>query len=227
MPVPLTQSAVNAATTQTRALIADGGQKGLYVDVRPTGKTFRYRFTDRQGKHRCVTVGDAALLKLQDARKLAKEMGRQALLGELPVKETKKKKAEINEPEHKPVMTLADFLQNRYMPFSKLTKRSHATEVSLIKHHILPDLGHRPFLEITKSELIAYLHEKLKTLKPGTTNRILNCLKVVYNTALSWEVEGLHKSPLQGIKQFNNNGRRERFLSKEEAASQTNQKENC
>ena len=61
--------------------------------------------------------------------------------------------------------------------------------------------------------------EKLKTLKPGTTNRILNCLKVVYNTAVSWEVEGLTKSPLQGIKQFNNNGRRERFLSKEEAAS--------
>ena len=36
MPTPLTQSIVNAATTKTRALIADGGFRGKWAKKRQT-----------------------------------------------------------------------------------------------------------------------------------------------------------------------------------------------
>jgi len=222
MPTPLTQSIVNAATTKTRALIADGGFRGLYLDVRPTGKTFRYRFTDKNGKYRCVTVGDANILKLQDARKVAKDLARKALMGEdICQKSSKSKLAQIktdaDEAKQKPVLTLEAFLRGRYIPFAKLTKRGFATEESILKNHIIPDLGHRPLLEITKSEIIEYIHLKLTQYKPGMVNRLLNGIKIIFSTAMSWEIEGLIKNPTQGIKQFADTGRRERFLNKEEA----------
>ena len=217
MPNPLTQAQVNDAQTTTRALIADGEFKGLYLDVRPNGKSYRYRFTDRSGQARNVTVGDARLIKLQDARKIAKEMGRKALMGEdIWAKPGRGTKAATDSPQA--VLTLSDFLHTRYIPYAKATKRSFVTEWSILKTHVLPELGHRPFTGITKSELIQYLHGKLQHLKPGTVNRILNGLKVVYNRAVDWEVEGLVKSPLQGIKQFPNLSRHEKFLTQDEAA---------
>ena len=222
MPTPLTQSIVNAATTKTRALIADGGFRGLYIDVRPNGKSYRFRFTDNTGQYRAVTIGDASFLKLQDARKLAKELARKAMMGEAVWEKTGRVKrsnaaGDGDKPAMSPAMTLAGFLNDRYIPVAKQMKRGFKTEESVLKNHILPDLGHRPFLEITKGELIQYLHGKLARLRPGTVNRILNGLKVIYSTALSWEVEGLVKNPLQGIKQFSDSSRRERFLTKDEA----------
>jgi integrase len=217
MPKPLTQAQVNDAHTSTRALIADGEFKGLYLDVRPNGKSYRYRFTDRSGQARNVTVGDARLIKLQDARKIAKDMGRKALMGE-EVWAKPGRVAPTAEEKAKPAMTLRDFIHTRYMPYAKATKRSFLTEWSILKTHILPELGDRPFVGITKPELIQYLHGKLQYLKPGTVNRILNGLKVIYSRALEWEVEGLVKSPLQGIKQFPNLSRHEKFLTQEEAA---------
>ena len=209
MPNPLTQAQVNDAQTTTRALIADGEFKGLYLDVRPNGKSYRYRFTDRSGQARNVTVGDARLIKLQDARKIAKEMGRKALMGEdIWAKPGRGTKAATDSPQAG--LTLSDFLHTRYIPYAKATKRSFVTEWSILKTHVLPELGHRPFTGITKSELIQYLHGKLQHLKPGTVNRILNGLKVVYNRAVDWEVVGLVKSPLQGIKQFPNLSRHRR-----------------
>ena len=217
MPTPLTQSIVNAATTTTRALLADGGFRGLYLDIRKDGKSYRYRFTDRHGKHRSVTIGCANILKLQDARKLAKDLARKALMGEDIW--SKPGRTDKVPPTPAPAdLTLADFILNRYVPYAKATKRSFATEDSILKNHILPDLGHRPFLEITKAEVTKYLHAKLQHLKPGSVNRILNGLKVIYNRALDWEVEGLVKSPLQGIRQFPNHSRHEKFLSQDEAA---------
>ena len=50
MGQPLTQERVDTITLQQgRKLIADAGCKGLYLDVRPTGKSWRYRRTDATG----------------------------------------------------------------------------------------------------------------------------------------------------------------------------------
>ncbi len=82
MPQPLTQAKVNKATTSTRALIADGACRGLYLDVRPNGKSYRLRYTEKTGQHRTANISDAIPLKLVDTRCVAQDLGRRPLLGE-------------------------------------------------------------------------------------------------------------------------------------------------
>jgi integrase len=119
-------------------------------------------------------------------------------------------------------LTFAQFVAQRYAPHAKMTKRGYATEESILKNHLLPALGHRPLLDITKSELVTFIHGKLTTLKPGTINRIINGLKVIFSRALEWEISGLVKDPTKGIKQFANHSRHERYLSQEEATKLLN-----
>ena len=72
MPTPLTQAIIDKIKTpEKRRLIADGACQGLYLDVRPNGRSYRYRFTDKRGIHRSVTIGCAQALKLSDARDLS------------------------------------------------------------------------------------------------------------------------------------------------------------
>ena len=68
-------------TPEKRRLIADGACQGLYLDVRPNGRSYRYRFTDKRGIHRSVTIGCAQALKLSDARDRTIELKRERALG--------------------------------------------------------------------------------------------------------------------------------------------------
>ncbi len=119
-------------------------------------------------------------------------------------------------------LTFAQFVAQHYAPHAKMTKRGYATEESILKNHLLPALGHRPLLDITKSELVTFIHGKLTTLKPGTINRIINGLKVIFSRALEWEIPNLVKDPTKGIKQFANHSRHERYLSQDEATKLLN-----
>ena len=119
-------------------------------------------------------------------------------------------------------LTFGEFIEKRYAPHAKMTKRGFVTEWSILRNHILPALAHRPITEITKSEIIEIVHGKLSSLKPSTINRVVNGLKSIFSRALEWEIPGLEKNPMQGIKQFTNDSRHERYLSQEEAAKLLN-----
>ena len=82
MPQVLTQASVGKLTTATRRLVADGGCKGLYVDVRPTNAVYVYRSTDHARNQRCEQIGPTHLLKLREARQIAFRLARRLALGE-------------------------------------------------------------------------------------------------------------------------------------------------
>ena len=214
MPQPLTQAKVNNASTTTRTLIADGACRGLYLDVRPNGKSYRLRYTERSGQQRTANIGDAALLKLSDARKLAQDLGRRLLLGE-----DIQAKPEVATPEG-PKLKLGDFLRDRYIPHAKMTKRGFAGEMSILRTHILPAFEHRPLADITKAEITSFIHGKLGTgLAPGSINCQLTILKSIFSRAVEWGIENIEKNPAHGVKELPNNYRHERFLSQEEAGN--------
>lgn len=213
MSQPLTQSKVNKVRASKRMLIADGGCKGLYLDVRQTGKSYRLRYTERTGQQRTASIGCAQLLKLSEARKIANGLKRRLLLGE-----DIQAKPEIQEPEA-PKMTFGQFLRERYLPYAKVTKRGYPYEMSVLRTHILPAFEQRPLVDITKAEITAFIHGRIATgLAPGTINRMLNAMKAIFSRAVDWDVAGLEKNPAHGIKQLPDKHRRERFLSQEEAA---------
>jgi integrase len=214
MPQPLTQAKVLKASTATRALIADGACRGLYLDVRPNGKSYRLRYTEKSGRQRTANIGDACLLKLADARNIAQDLGRRLLLGE-----DIQAKPGIVAPEA-PKMTFGEFLRTRYIPHAQMTKRAFHSELSVLRTHVLPAFEHRPLADITKAEVTAFIHGKLGSgLAPGTINRQLNALKAIFTRAVEWGIAGMEKNPAHGVKQLPNNHRHERFLSQEEAGS--------
>jgi hypothetical protein len=205
-PQPLTQAAVNKVSTTTRTLIADGGCRGLYVDVRPNGKTYRYRYTDHAGQFRGVTIGDASLLKLSEARDRLRELARRVALGE----DLQKKP----EPAQSAPLSFGEFVAGRYIPHAKLTKRGLHGELSLLKTHILPALSTRPLSAISKGDITAFVHGKLaEGYAPGTVNRMLNLVKAIFSRGVEWEIGGLEKNPAHGVKQLPDPNRKERFLT--------------
>jgi len=211
-PAVLTQTRVDKLSIAAgRTFIADGGCRGLSIDIRPTGRTYRFRHLDHEGHQRTVTIGDAKLLKLGEARQKARELARKLLLGEVIQKQPAP-------PALLPAMTFGEFVETRYLPHARLTKRGVHGEIGLLKNHHLPTFSSRPLTAITKGEIIAFLHAKVaKGLAPGTVNRHLNLMKSIFSRALDWEIDGIEKSPARGIKQLPILTQRERFLTPEEA----------
>ena len=211
MPQALTQAKVDKATTTTRALIADGSCRGLYLDVRPTGKSYRYRYTQACGQQRTGNIGDAPILKLSEARQLTRELIHKRLMGENIIPQKK--------PPQPPRVTMGEFIHKRYIPHGRVTKRCFDSEISTIRTHILPAFGHRLMSEITKAEITSFIHDKIPTgLAPGTINKILNAVKSIYARAVEWEAAGLEKNPAHGIKQLPDHPRHEKFLTQDEAS---------
>lgn len=209
----LTQAAVGRLCTTTRLLVADAACKGLYVDVRPMAATYRFRYTDRQKKQRSETIGDAKLLKLSEAREMARELGRRLLLGE-------DLKAQPAPPVEQgtALVTFRSFVEERYLPQARLTRRNMASELSALKNSILPVLGDRPLVQITRGEITALIHQlAAKGQAASTINRTLAHVRAIFNRAIEWEVDGVEKNPAKGVKPVPDRKRHERYLSPEEA----------
>jgi integrase len=209
----LTQSSVGKLTTSTRLLLADAGCRGLYVDVRPHATTYRFRYTDRERKQRAETIGDAKLLKLSEAREIARDMARRLVLGE----DLKVRLGETTEPKPQ-LMTFRSFVEERYLPQARMTRRSMASELSALKNSILPIIGDRPLVQISKGEVMTLIHGLIaKGQAAATINRTLAHIRSIFNRAIEWEIDGIEKNPAKGVKPVPDRKRHERYLSPDEA----------
>lgn len=188
----------------------DAGCKGLTLEVRASGgRTWYLRYRDTHAKQRQFRIGDVADLSLEMARKRADELRGQIALGKDPAQE----KAILRQ-----VPTFNDFVKERYLPFIQGYKRSWKTDESLLRNHLLPALGKRHLDEISKSDIVAMHHgRKAEGAAPGSANRLLIMTRYIFNLALRWEISGIRKNPTAGVPLFEENNKKERCLSKEEA----------
>ena len=135
---------------KTKENIWDAYCKGLMLELRESGgRTWYLRYVDVRGKQRQLRIGSAEEISLDQARKRADELRGQIALGKDPSEE----RAVL-----KQVPTLAQFVQERYMPFIKGYKRSWNIDESLLRNHLLPALGHRYLDQIKKDDIVA-LHQ--------------------------------------------------------------------
>jgi integrase len=182
---------------------------GLLVKVLASGrKTFYIRYRDSRGKQVERKVGNASVMKVADARRLAADLLTQVAMGADPFE---KRKALKNVP------TFGDFVATSYMSHIKSYKRSWITDESLLRNHILPMIGHLHLDEIKRQHLVDLFSLHRQHHKPSSTNRVIILCRYILNCALKWEVEGLERNPTKGIPLFPENNRRERYLTEEEA----------
>lgn len=195
---------------RTKTDYFDKKLKGFMIEVRQNGsKTFYARFKTSHGTKRQQRIGPYPALSVDQARSKAQEIIGRVFLGEEVVNEHKVKRS---------IPLFGEFVTSRYMPYVKTYKRSWGTDDSLLRNHILPLWKDLHMDQITKDHVLA-LHNGVvqKGCKPSTANRPLILARYIFNLALEWGIPGLDKNPTRGVPLFEENNKRERYLSADEA----------
>lgn len=207
----LTRSFVErAACPPERAKVDyfDSGQRGFMLEVRRSGgKTFYQRYSDERGRERQFKIGPADVISVDQARKKARIVLAQAVLGTDPQAQRKLLRD---------IPTLSELVRDRYLPHVKAYKRSWRTDETVFRVHILPVLGSRPLDEIS-GDAIAELLQRMRDegYATGTTNRVLILIRFIFNLARKWKIPGVGENPTFGLSTAPD-VQRDRFLSPEE-----------
>lgn len=196
-----------------RVAISDLRVRGLQLERMASGRAkWRLRFLapDRRGRV-CITLGDASILSLVDARLIAEKHLRKLALGEDP----RNKKSQSNG-----APTFAQFIEDQYLPYIKQYKRSYKTDISILKNHLLPRFGKFHLNEITRQDLVK-MHSARKDsgAAVSSANRMLIMMRFIYNLCIKWNVPGVDANPCRGIPLVEENNKRERYLTVEETAN--------
>lgn len=194
---------------KSREDLYDTAISGFVLEMRASGgKTYYLRYRDTHGKQRQYRIGDAKSITFEQARTAAQTMRARVVLGDDPAEE----RAILRR-----VPTLEELAQERYLPFVKGYKRSWDADDSFLRNHVLPQLGKQHLDEITRQDIIAFHHaQRAKGYAPATANRFIILLRYMYNLAKKWEIPGSEKNPASGIPLFEENNKRERYLTTEE-----------
>jgi integrase len=172
------------------------------------GKTYYQRYTDERGRERQYKIGPADVLTLEQARRKARQVFAEALLGSDPQQKRREVRA---------IPRLSEFVHDRYLPFVRSYKNSWQTDETVLRIHILPKLGSLALDEI-KPDLIFELINRMRAdgYAPGTINRVIVILRYIYNLARKWKAPGGTENPAAGLS-AGPDVQRNRFLSEKEA----------
>jgi len=187
----------------------DASQRGFMLEVRSSGgKTYYQRYTDEHGRERQYKIGPADVLSLDQARRKARQVVAEALLGADPQQKRREMRA---------VPQLAHFVYERYLPYVRTYKNSWQTDETVLRIHILSKFGSLALDEL-KTEAIADLINRMREdgYAAGTINRVIVILRYIYNLARKWKVPGVVENPAAGLS-AGPDVQRNRFLTEEEA----------
>ncbi len=187
----------------------DAAIPGFMLEVRCSGgKTFYQRYRDAGGRERQFKIGPANVLTVSQARRKARSVLAEAILGADPQQER---------DELRSIPTLAEFVRDSYMPYAKNVKRSWQTDETILRIHILQKFGAYRLDQISDQGIAALLSRmRDQGYASGTTNRVLVLLRFIFNLAKKWGVPGSAKNPTAGLKTAPDVCR-ERFLTHDEA----------
>lgn len=215
MPVPKILLNKSAMTTlscpadKSKIEYFDLGCRGLSVEVRSSGgSTWYLRYVNQRGKKVQYRIGNTLDIDLQSARQRADELRSNIALGKDPDQQRQILKS---------MPTFEDFVKERYLPYVMGYKRSWKCDESLLRIHLLPLFGKKYLDEISKTDITAMHHGRVKAgAAKGSANRLLILIKHIFNVAIRWEVPGMIKNPATGIHCFEENNKRECYLRPEQ-----------
>jgi len=210
--IQLTQSFVKKVTCpvdKSRIEFCDTAFPGLYLEARATSPgqgTFYLRYKNTNGKTCHQKLGRTHELTLGEARKRAKVMKAEILLGADPRAEAIAKKN---------VMTFSAFMHERYLPYIKVRKRSCRNDISMLRLRLSPTFGEFPLNRITRSQIQTF-HTALRDegLSPAHCDHHIKVLRYALNLAVDWEL--LDKNPAAKVPLFKEDNKMERYMTDEQ-----------
>jgi integrase len=186
-------------------ILWDGETKGFGLRIYPTGnKSFVLDYRDNNRKNLMV-IGSYSVLKVEEARKEAKEFLVGLNKGVNPLQERQRKKQG----------KLIKDLCKAYIERHAINKKSGKDDISRLERFIIPAWGNLLITNIKLSDVSA-LHAKLGKQGIYQANRVKSLLSKMFNLARVWGyVPENHINPCLGVESFTEKPRK-RFVSKVE-----------
>ena len=192
---------------KTRVDYFDTEIPGFLLEVRSSGKcTYYQRYRDQHGRTRQSRIGPVDSISLEDARNKARKIRSQTAMGYDPC-------AMIDKRKQTP--TFKEFVEDQYIPYVKVYKRSWELDDKILARHIMPLWKNAKISEINRDDIQHFQSGLVSAgYMPGSVNRTMALVKYIFSLAEKWEV--IDKNPARGVSKLADNNHKERFLTPEE-----------
>lgn len=145
----------------------------------------------RGSQHR-ITLGDAAVIGVEDARDKAREILRSANEGVDP------RTALAAAEEHRTANTVRAFTKRIIEIQKKNRPKSWMTGDAVLRNHVLPRWGDRPMADIRKGDVAALLDDLIQQKSKATAREVGGWVRWLFSRAMERDV--VQANPAAGIK---------------------------
>ncbi len=191
-----------------------GKKKTDYWDVITTGfllecragggKTYALRYIDDAGRQRQHKIGRYEDISFDQARKMAKRLRAEVVMGGNPAAKKAEKKA---------VPTYAELAADHLAHARTYQKQPKNTEF-VMKNHLLPRWGRMRLDEITSQDIAKWFAEKAAAgLAPATVDKLRTVFGRSFELARQWKLPGVLSNPVRDVPRRKHSNARERYLS--------------
>ena len=182
---------------------------GFVLECRSTGgKTYYLRYFDAAGRQRQHKIGGHADVTFDQARKAARRLRSEVVLGGDPAEAKEEKKA---------IPTYGE-LSVQHLAHAKTHMKSYDSLETIMRVHIVPQWGRQRLDEITSQAIGKWLAEKSDVgMMPATVEKVRVMFGRSFELGRRWGIAGCTNNPTRGIQRPKFDNRRERFLSADEA----------
>jgi integrase len=208
--IKLTKTVVDAATFGTRDYeLRDTVVSGFLLKVTPAGrKIFMLQYRTNAGNRRKPAIGRFGELTVEQARSIAQDWLADVRRGKDPSAE---KAAVRAAPSVKELCT--KFIEDYSKP--KNRPRTVESYQGYIDRHIVPNLGVLKVRDVTRSDVSTLITWMKKT--PVTANRVLACLRKMFNLSEVWGFREDGTNPCRHIPKYPESGKT-RLITDDEMA---------
>lgn len=154
--------------------------RGLYVEVFPTGGVvWRYRYR-LNGKYEKLTLGKYPALTLKNARLKRDEAAHQVAMGESPAKKKQQEKVAGAED-----ATVAEFAERFFKDIQSRDRKNVTMPRRYLEKDILPHIGSKPIRDITAEDVRSVIWRKKEQGFDAAAGQVRGLLKRMLDYALT------------------------------------------
>lgn len=154
--------------------------RGLYVEVFPTGGVvWRYRYR-LNGKYEKLTLGKYPALTLKNARLKRDEAAHQVAMGESPAKKKQQEKVAGADD-----ATVAEFAERFFKDIQSRDRKNVTMPRRYLEKDILPHIGSKPVRDITAEDVRSVIWRKKEQGFDAAAGQVRGLLKRMFDYALT------------------------------------------
>jgi len=164
-------------------------QTGFGIEVRRSSKTYWCYYTKPDGKPGQLKIGLYTDISFEAAKRRAKELRSQIVLGGNPAQEKADRKAIITYKE----------LSRLHVEHAEGHLRSHANVEAAHRLYLTPKFGKLRLNEITPQSIEKYFAELRQRMAPASVDRLRLVMNRSYRLAQGWNLPGADHNPVASV----------------------------